>query len=66
VRLSKAQKFLKRMHGTVEEFTDEIIEAVGARDVTAPEALKTVRAYRVRWAEAGKVSSRKPKAEPAA
>ena len=62
MRLTKAQKFLKRIHGTVEEVTDEIIEAVGAKDVTAPEALKAVRAYRERWAVAGKTSSRKPKA----
>jgi hypothetical protein len=64
MRLTKAQKFLKRIHGTPDEITDEIIEAIGTKDVTAPEALKAIRAYRERWAIAGKTSSRKPKAEP--
>lgn len=65
MRLSKAQKFLQRIHGTVEEVTDEIIEAIGAKDVTVPEALKAIRAYRERWQIAGKTSSRKPKPAPA-
>jgi hypothetical protein len=51
VRLTKAQKTLKRLHGTVEEFTDAVINAIG--DISKSEALDAIRAYRVRWAEAG-------------
>ena len=51
MRLTKAQKTLKRLHGTVEEFTDAVINAVG--DISKYEALEAIRVYRERWAEAG-------------
>jgi hypothetical protein len=64
VRVSKAQKTLQRLHGTVEEFTDAVINAIG--DISKVEALKAIRDYRERWRIAGETSSRAPKSEPAA
>lgn len=51
MRLTKAQKTLKRLHGTVEEFTDAVIGAIG--DVSKDEALAAIRDYRKRWEQAG-------------
>jgi hypothetical protein len=51
VRLTKAQKTLKRLHGSVDEFTDAVIGAIG--DVSKDEALAAIRDYRKRWEEAG-------------
>lgn len=50
-RLTKAQKTLKRLHGSVEEFTDAVINAIG--DVSKDEALAAIREYRRRWDDAG-------------
>jgi hypothetical protein len=63
MRVSKAQKTLQRLHGTVEEFTDAVINAIG--DISKTEALKAIHDYRERWKIAGETSSRKPP-EPAA
>lgn len=52
-RLTKAQKTLQRLHGTVEEFTDAVIGAIG--DVSVEEALAAIRDYRKRWMDAGNV-----------
>jgi hypothetical protein len=51
MRLTKAQKTLKRLHGTVDEFTDAVIGAIG--DVSKDEALEAIRDYRKRWEQAG-------------
>jgi len=51
MRLTKAQKTLKRLHGTVDEFTDAVINAIG--DVSKAEAIEAIRDYRRRWAAAG-------------
>jgi hypothetical protein len=50
-RLTKAQKTLQRLHGTVDEFTDAVIGAIG--DISIDEALTAIRDYRARWAGAG-------------
>lgn len=50
-RLTKAQRTLKRLHGSVEEFTDAVINAIG--DISKDEAIEAIRAYRQRWEEAG-------------
>jgi hypothetical protein len=63
MRLSKAQKTLQRLHGTVEEFTDAVINAIG--DISKVEALDAIHSYRERWKIAGETSSRKPPADPA-
>lgn len=52
-RLTRAQKTLQRLHGTVEEFTDAVIGAIG--DVSKEEALAAIREYRKRWMDAGNV-----------
>jgi hypothetical protein len=64
VRVSKAQKTLQRLHGTVDEFTDAVIAAIG--DISVVEALKAIRDYRERWRHAGEISSRPAKDEPPA
>lgn len=50
-RITKTQKTMKRLHGSVEEFTDAVIGAIG--DISKDEALDAIRAYRQRWEEAG-------------
>lgn len=50
-RLTREQALLKVLHGTVEEFTDKCIEAIG--DISKAEALEAIRAYRVQWHNAG-------------
>lgn len=62
MRLSKAQKTLKRLHGSPEEFTDAVIAAIG--DISKDEALRAIRDYRKQWEVAGETSSRKPKDAP--
>lgn len=64
MRVSKAQKTLQRLHGTPEEFTDAVINAIG--DISKADALKAIHEYRERWKIAGETSSRAPKDEPAA
>lgn len=63
MRVSKAQKTLQRLHGTVEEFTDAVINAIG--DISKTEALQAIHDYRERWRIAGETSSRAP-SEPEA
>jgi hypothetical protein len=50
-RITKAQKTLQRLHGTVDEFTDAVIRAIG--DIGIDEALAAIREYRLRWEAAG-------------
>lgn len=50
-RLTKAQKTLKRLHGSVEEFTDAVINAIG--DVSRDDAIQAIRRYREQWEAAG-------------
>lgn len=51
MRLTKAQKTLKRLHGSVDEFTDAVIGAIG--DISKDEAIEAIRRYREQWAAAG-------------
>lgn len=51
MRLTKAQKTLKRLHGTVDEFTDAVINAIG--EISKSEALQAIRKYRDDWYRAG-------------
>lgn len=50
-RLTKAQKTLKRLHGSVEEFTDAVINAIG--DISKHDAIQAIRRYRQQWDDAG-------------
>lgn len=50
--LSTAQIELQRQHGTVEEFTDAVINAIG--EISVAEAQVAIAQYRVDWALAGK------------
>lgn len=59
MRITKAQKTLERLHGTVEQFTDAVINAIG--DISKVEALKAIHDYRERWRIAGEMSSRPAK-----
>ena len=50
-RLTKKQALLKVLHGSVDEFTDKCILAIG--DISKDEAVTAIRDYRKLWDEAG-------------
>lgn len=47
MRLTKAQRTLKRLHGDPDAFTDAVINAIG--EISKDEALAAIREYRQRW-----------------
>lgn len=49
--LTPKQKELKKAHGTVNEFTDAIINAIG--EISVVEAQKAIADYREQWNNAG-------------
>lgn len=49
--MTPAQQALQAAHGTVEEFTDAIINAIG--DISVAEAQRAIAEYRQRWRDAG-------------
>lgn len=58
--MTPQQLELKRKHGTVEEFTDAVINAIG--EISVMEAQAAIVKYRQEWREAG--SSVSAPAEP--
>lgn len=49
--MTPQQLELKRAHGTVEEFTDAVINAIG--EISVAEAQQAIASYRAQWAAAG-------------
>lgn len=48
--MTPAQQALQAAHGTVEEFTDAVINAIG--EISVAEAQRAISEYRQRWRDA--------------
>ena len=57
--MTPAQQALQEAHGTVEEFTDAIINAIG--EISVAEAQRAIAEYRQRWSDAGRSANSRDK-----
>ena len=53
--MTKEQKALAEKHGTLDEFTDAVINAIG--EISIREALEGIARYRAEWYAAGSAES---------